>query len=392
MNNTEQKVMLKSSKISKILIIVSLSIFGVGLLLGILALVTKNGALGTVCAVIGVIGGFLGVGIIATGLVNKADYCPQCGAKIRKTQTFTQRIEGKRSDTTSGYSIPYINYYDCTNECALCGWHKEYTKKENAGKLFYANSNGRLMDSVKEPRADFDTGYPDNSELENLSPEVRLNKVKLFSRTCLIIGLIMIALAVFMNATSASVEKSANETQNEETVNPGIENLPSDYNPSTNNGAGSGDNHDNSNNDSGSNDNTTTETPVIDYEVDESEWRNAFWHGRLANVTMTGYMDDYMYSKAIIASGYIESEEYDENGNRTYYGKATISNDEIEENVGFGLKELYSYFEYNTETKSYEYSGLIVQFENGYVTLVSTSNNGVNHIIKYSNYGTSEVS
>ena len=334
---TKDKIVLdKAQKLSKIFLIIGFCFAIICIVVSILATTTNIEALGTVCAIVGVIGGLTSIGLFGYAFVNKSDYCPMCGARIRKTQTFLRRIEGNRYDGTSGYSIPYVNYYHCTSDCALCGWEKEYEKKENAGKLFYSSSDGRLHDSVKNPKPDFDTGYPDNSDIESLEPETRLKKVKIFTRTLILISLMLLGASMFAISSSASVEGQGGIT--------------------------------------------------------DTKWNRAFGCEKLSNVTFTSYYNDKVHEIMIVDDGYVSIETFDEYGNQTTYTKREITNSEIEQIIGMSMIDKYSYYVYNADTQSYENGGgCYVKFSKGKVASITLNFGVAEYRYEYTNYGTSKI-
>ena len=388
LENQEQKQPLSNiEKISKVLLLITLGISAVSLILSIIAFITKLPVIATITAVIGFIGLIAGVVLIAISLKTADKYCPHCGAKVRRSRTFLDRTSKKignwnnnpNSNKTAFRFITCECRYKLTFDCGECDYYEERITKSNQNIKEYFD--GGIEN--KRPLSNFDTGYPDNSKTADISPEERVKRNKKMLRAFLFSGLLMIAVFI-VAAIAVSVVKPSDEA-----TTPNDDSSFSDGgNPWWDDETGGGNNNDNSN----ENDNPTENNPTIVYEVDESEWINAFGYNKLSNVTLTNYCDNKVYAIMIVDDGYISVEEFDEYGNRTAYTEGAITNEDIEETMGLGLKNLYSYFTYNADIQSYEYNGCYVQFSNGVLTSITQMYEGAEYRLEYTNYGTSEVS
>ena len=386
LENQEQKQPLSNiEKFSKVLLLTTLGISAVSLILSVVAFITKIPVIATITAVIGFIGLVAGITLIAISLKTADKYCPHCGAKVRRARTFLDRTSKKignwnnnpNSNKTAFRFITCECRYKLTFDCGECDYYEERITKSNQNIKEYFD--GGIEN--KRPLSNFDTGYPDNSKTADISPEERVKRNQKMLRAFLFSGLLMIA--VFIVAVIAvSVVKPSNDatTPNDDSsFNDGENSWWDDENSGSNNGNSNG------------NENSTGNNPAVVYEVSESEWINAFGYSKLSNVTLTTYCDNEIYAIIIVDDGYVSAEEFDEYGNRTSYTEMVITDAEIEENIGLGLKDFYSYFVYDADTQSYEYDGCYVQFSNGVLTSITQMYEGAEYRQEYTNYGTSEI-
>lgn len=191
----------KKITLNKILLFTSGIIALLFVIFMILTLALKSEALATICGVLA------GIALITGGafiwyLWNGLDaYCPECGCKLRKAcnvddeeVTAVGEYQVRNHNESAKREIKKTITYTLEKECEICGYTHSFQTR--GPYRFFEYVDGHEVSTGKKPPHDYDTGFPDNSNVINLTPVQRKKQNKRRLLTYLLCALLMFGVGI----------------------------------------------------------------------------------------------------------------------------------------------------------------------------------------------------
>ena len=191
----------KKITLNKILLFTSGIIALLFVIFMILTLALKSEALATICGVLA------GIALITGGafiwyLWNGLDaYCPECGCKLRKAcnvddeeVTAVGEYQVRNYNESAKREIKKTITYTLEKECEICGYTHSFQTR--GPYRFFEYVDGHEVSTGKKPPHDYDTGFPDNSNVINLTPVQRKKQNKRRLLTYLLCALLMFGVGI----------------------------------------------------------------------------------------------------------------------------------------------------------------------------------------------------
>ena len=191
----------KKIALNKILLFTSGIIALLFVIFMILTLALKSEALATICGVLA------GIALITGGafiwyLWNGLDaYCPECGCKLRKAcnvddeeVTAVGEYQVRNHNESAKREIKKTITYTLEKECEICGYTHSFQTR--GPYRFFEYVDGHEVSTGKKPPHDYDTGFPDNSNVINLTPVQRKKQNKRRLLTYLLCAVLMFGVGI----------------------------------------------------------------------------------------------------------------------------------------------------------------------------------------------------